>query len=145
MGDRHGAETERDDRADGERRISWLELATSALGLLMTLGMLAFIGWDALSGGGNPPPVIVVSRGDLTPAPSAGLYILQFEAVNRSPRTAERVEIEGVLRRGGETVETSRAVLDFVPGGSTRHGGLFFKSDPGAGEVELRALGYSEP
>ena len=136
---------EADQKHEKPRRISPLEITTSALGLLLTLGMLAFIAWEALSVTNDAPPLIEVTRREPTAAAAGDLYVIEFDAVNRSARTAEQVEIEGALRQGGQTVETSRAILDFVPGGSTRHGGLFFTLDPSGHQVELRALGYSEP
>jgi uncharacterized protein (TIGR02588 family) len=65
--------------------------------------------------------------------------------MNLSPSTAAVVEVEGVLSRDGREVATSSMTLDYVPGHSERQGGLFFAQDPGAYDLELRALGYAEP
>lgn len=53
--------------------------------------------------------------------------------------------VHGALLRGDSVGETSEAVLDHVPGRSVRHGGLFFRNDPRAYRLELRAAGYQEP
>ena len=39
----------------------------------------------------------------------------------------------------------SEAVLDYVPAGSDREGGLWFSRDPRAGQLTLRAKGYADP
>ena len=142
--DQRGRERLRRGRGAG-RRISPLEVLASLLGLGLTLGMLAFIGWEALSRPGEKPPAVYIEAGQVTPLPSGGIWVLEFVAVNRAPATAANVEVEGVLRQGGRRIATSRTVLDFVPGGSSRRGGLFFATDPSGHEIELRALGYVRP
>ena len=64
---------------------------------------------------------------------------------NASRRTAAAVSIEGTLRDGGQTVETSTATLSFVPGHSERKAGLIFTRDPRRHALEVRATGYEEP
>jgi uncharacterized protein (TIGR02588 family) len=66
-------------------------------------------------------------------------------AVNRGGRTAAQVEVQGILRRDGEEIAKSAATFDHVPRGSEARGGLFFARDPRDFELELRALGYSDP
>jgi uncharacterized protein (TIGR02588 family) len=124
-------------------RISPLEVVASALGLVLTAGMLAFIAWEALTRPGDVPPAVTVEPTQVRQA--AGIWIVGFQAINHAPTTAQDVEIEGTLSQDGSEVETARATLDFVPGGSSVRGGLFFGSDPSRYDLELRALGYAEP
>ena len=124
-------------------RVSPLELAASGAGLLLTLAMLAFIGWEALTRPGDVPPAITIATGQVSR--SGDVWVVQFDAINHAPATAANVEVVGSLRRDGREVETGRATLDFVPGGSSAHGGLFFRTDPRGGEIDMRALGYAEP
>ena len=130
-------------KGNGTRSVSLLEIVASGAGLLLTLGMLAFIGWEALTRPGDRPPADVVESRQV--AQIGDIWVLNFAAMNRTPSTAANVEIEGTLRQDGREVETGRTSLDFVPGGSTVRGGIFFQTDPRAGEVELRALGYAQP
>jgi uncharacterized protein (TIGR02588 family) len=46
---------------------------------------------------------------------------------------------------GGRVIESSAAVLDYVPGESVRRGGLFFSTDPRVHRLTLRAHGYQQP
>lgn len=126
----------------GTRPVSPLEIVASGTGLLLTLAMLAFIGWEALTRPGDVPPAVTVEAGQVTRG--GGVWVLEFEAVNHTPVTAANVRIVGTFNEGGRAVE-SEAALDYVPGGSSVSGGLFFSIDPRGREVELRALGYANP
>lgn len=123
--------------------VTVLEVAASLLGLALTLGMIAFIAWEALTSPADAPPVVVVQPLEVRPA--GDLWVVEFEASNLSSSTAAGVEIEGTLSGGGRTLDTARATLDYVPGKSTARGGLYFGSDPGGLDLELRALGFADP
>jgi uncharacterized protein (TIGR02588 family) len=120
-----------------------LEWLASGIGLVLTLGMLGLIGWQAYRGTEAPPPTITVVAERIVQTGSG--FVVEVIARNRSPTTAAAVEIEGELKQGGQTVATSKAILDYVPGNSERRGGLFFKEDPRPYQLELRPLGYAEP
>ena len=139
--------TERDAEGCGDdreaSRISILEIVASGVGLLLTAAIFAFIAWEALTRTADVLPAVTVEA--LEVREEAGVWILSFEAVNHAPSTAANVEVEGTLRREGREVEAARASLDYVPGGSSVRGGLFFGTDPQGHEIEVRALGYAEP
>lgn len=120
-----------------------LEWIAAGLGLVLTLGILAVIGREAISGEAAQPPAIEVHARTLVPA-STG-YLVEIAVLNRSGATAAEVQVEGALRAGETIVETSGVTLDYVPGHATRRGGLFFTRDPRRHRLELRALGYQEP
>lgn len=120
-----------------------LEWVASGIGLLLTLGLLAVIGRDALSREAEQLPAIDVAIRRIVPAGSG--FVVEIEAVNRSGGTAAAVEIEGELKSGGTSLETSSFTLDYVPGHSRRSGGLFFSEDPRRHQVEVRALGFQTP
>ena len=128
---------------DGENRTPLLEWISAAVGLLITLGMLGFIGWQAWTGADEVPPMIEVSVRRITAVP--GGHVVEVTAKNLSPATAAAVVIEGELRDGQRVIATSEATLSYVPGHSERQGGLFFEEDPRAHDLELRALGYARP
>lgn len=137
-------DAEQDGRKGREtRRVSLLEIAASGAGLLLTLAMIAFIGWEALTRPGDLPPAVTVEAREISQV--GDLWILAFQAVNHTQSTAGNVEIVGILRQDGREVDRGRTTLDHVPGGSSARGGLFFRSDPRVGQVELRALGYAQP
>ena len=119
-----------------------LEWIAVALGLAVTLGLLGFVGWQALSSSKEEPPRIVVETGKVHPY--SGGWVVEVTARNLSPATAAGVEIEGTLTHAGKQT-TATATLDYVPGHSTREAGLFLTEDPGAGQLEVRATGYAAP
>lgn len=139
MGDRSGASGEK----KGQPRSPVLEWIFGGVGLVLTLAMLGFIGWQAVTQGNGMPPWIEVRVDRVAPAGDA--YVVEIVARNRSPRTAKGVEVEGVLAPPGGESETSSVTFDFIPGGSSVRGGLHFSSDPAAGDLQLRTLGHSHP
>ena len=123
------------DRAPREPLLEWI---AAGIGLVLTLGMLAVIGREALSGEAAQVPAIEV-RIERVVATPAG-FTVEIAATNRSGATAAAVQIEGVIAG-----ETSTATFDYVPGHATRKGGLFFREDPRRHRLEVRALGYQAP
>ena len=121
---------------------TWLEWLSGAIGLLITLGLLGFIGWQAL-GSSHAPPALELEVTDV--APAAGGFVVEFTAHNRSDSTASAVEVEGTLRGSAPQPVVSRTTLDYVPARSRAEGGLYFSSDPRKGSLEVRALGYAAP
>lgn len=134
---------ETDQKAQPESGTPLLEQVAAAIGLLLTLALLGFIGWQAWSGNDAGAPVVEVRAGSITRAGPG--YVLEFTAENLSQTTAAAVQVQGELREGEQTIAISQVTLDFVPGGSTRRGGLFFEQEPNAYHLELRALGYAQP
>lgn len=115
----------------------FLEWLASAVGLILTLGVMAVIARDAFNGSGDMAPDIEVVA--MAPERLGNRWLVRFDAHNRSPVTAAQVTIEGALPGG----ETSTATIDYIPGRSTRGGGLVFSTEPG--EVRLRPLGFQDP
>lgn len=127
---------------DAAHSASPLEWTCAAVGLflfLAAIGYLVYIGIAAPSG----PPVITFDEGPVTR--SGDGYVVDVVVGNQGATTAAEVEIEGTLRRDGDVVETSGAVIDYLPRSSQRDIGLFFSNDPRQGRLDLRAKGYVEP
>lgn len=124
-------------RKNGARSVG-IEWIAGGLGLLLTLGLLGFLGWQAVTVDRQVPPQLDLRVESVAPA-GAG-YVAAIVVRNRSPHTAGGVEVEGTLAG-----ETSSVTFSYVPGGSSVRGGLYFSSDPSAGGLRLRALGYSDP
>lgn len=123
--------------------IPLLEWIASAIGLVLTLGILGTIGWEAAKNGGDSPPAIAVTVERVVETPAG--YVVEVTATNLSPATAAAVQIEGELSGAGGAAVTSGTTIDYVPGQSKRKAGLFFTLDPRAHRLEVRALGYEEP
>jgi uncharacterized protein (TIGR02588 family) len=120
----------------------WLEWVASGVGLMLALGMFGLIGWQALNDAGSPPVITVETIGMTS---VTGGYRVMFRAHNIGGAVAAQVRIEGVLTQGNGPNETSDVVLDYIPGHSTREGGLFFTQDPQSRGLLLRAAGFAEP
>lgn len=122
---------------------SALEWVMAIAGGIIAVGLLGLIAWEAVSGGDQGPPLVELRLERVT-STSAG-YVVEIAARNRGARTAAALEIEGTLRSDGETVETSHAVLDYLPGKSRRNLGLIFTRNPARHRLEVRPTGYQEP
>jgi uncharacterized protein (TIGR02588 family) len=120
-----------------------IEWVAAAVGLLLTLGILGAMAWDAWVGGSGQVPSIE-ARVEQVIATPAG-YVVKIILDNRSPATAAGVEVAGTVTKTDGTMSMSSATIDYVPGGSTRMAGLFFADKPEPGQLEVRVLGYAEP
>jgi uncharacterized protein (TIGR02588 family) len=131
----------RDGGGGGGVRSRW-EWVAAAISTAVVLWVIGYMAYEAVARPHTPPAVEVVSTSVLR---ARGGWVVEFRAYNHGYQTAAAVEVEGTLKEGERTVETSNAVLDYIPGRATRHGGLFFSRDPRAHRMELRALGYQAP
>ena len=132
---------QRDGGEGGGAKSRW-EWPAAIVSTLLVLGVVGYLLYDAVARPRTPPAVTVQAD---TVLKAGGLWLVRFRAENAGHTTAAAVKIEGELMEGEQPVESSEAVLDYVPGESVRHGGLFFRADPRAYRLELRALGYQEP
>lgn len=121
----------------------FLEWLAASVGLVLTLGLLGFIGWNAIREQQQHGPAITVGVESIER--SGNGWLVRFSAHNHAPSTAAGVQIEGELRSPGAEPETSNVTLDYLPGGSELKGGLMFAHDPRRGQLSLRPLGYVEP
>lgn len=118
-----------------------LEWIAAGIGGALILAVVAVLSWEIVTGDDRPPTFVAQSLG-VTPV--AGGFIVEIEVENRGDRPAAQVEVEGELS-WGDAKETAGVTFDYVPGHSTRTGGLFFKSDPTKGELELTSKGFTDP
>jgi uncharacterized protein (TIGR02588 family) len=133
--------TERDGGEGGGHKSRW-EWVAAAVSTVLVLGVVGYLLYDAVARPRTPPSLRVAAD---TVLQADGLWLVEFRATNDGHETAAAVKIEGELMQADSSVESSEAMLDYVPGRSVRHGGLFFRHDPRAYRLELRAHGYQEP
>ena len=112
------------------------------LGLVLVLGSIAFMVYEAVIGDTSPPDVVV--RVESIEDAGSG-FLVMFRTINEGGSTAAGLTIEGTLMNGTENVETSNTTIEYLPSHSERNGGLFFTLDPRQYELELRATGYEDP
>ena len=119
-----------------------LEWAIAILGLVLVLGTIGFLLYEAAIGDDSPPEFsFAVNR---VSASGSG-YLVEFNVVNHGGSTAARLTVQGELRSGEESVEMSQTEIDYVPADSERSGGLFFTANPNDNSLVLRALGFQKP
>jgi uncharacterized protein (TIGR02588 family) len=98
-------------------RKNWLEWCVFTLGCVLVLGTAGWLAYDAWRQKGSPPS-IEVQLGTATE--QVGHFALPVTVINRGDTTAERVLIEVV-------------------------GWVTFRSNPQAGRLVARPLGYEIP
>lgn len=131
-----------DGRGAGEEAPPLWEWVTAALGLALLLASLGYLLHDAWTAQDRPPaPAIRV----LGVEPQQGRFLVRLRVLNESPATAAALRIEGELKRGDEVVERSEMEFPFLPGRSSRDGGLYFSQDPRTLRLELSARSYQRP
>jgi uncharacterized protein (TIGR02588 family) len=135
-------EPHRDGPAGEDSAKKRLEAIAAAIGAVIALATLGVIVWDGVAKQGGHAR-IRVEAGDVEPYP--GGYIVAVTARNEGDETAAAVTVLGEIRSGDDVLETSEITFDYVPSRSGRRGGMFFSRDPAAFELELRAVGYSDP
>jgi len=114
-----------------------LEWATGALGALVLAVMLGVLVNAGLSDADAPPDVRTRVERIL---PVTDGYVVELIAENAGDQTAADVEI--IAKLGADE---ARARFDYLPPHSERRGGVFFRNDPRAGDLTLRADGYADP
>lgn len=118
-----------------------LEWGVGLLGLIMVLGTVGFLIYKGLESEA-PYPDVEVRVVDIQAQRNG--YLVAFEARNRGGETAQGVLVRGRLQTPNG-VETSEVRLDYVPAGSVRNGGLFFRDDPRGRPLAVHAEGYMQP
>lgn len=127
---------------EGEPSPPLSEWIAAAFGLLLLLGCTGFLLYDALTGDHQPPSPAVRITGIEA---QDGRFLVRLRVVNQSRETASGLRIEGELRRGPEVVERSAMDLDYLPGRSSREGGLFFREDPRTLQLVVSPRSYQQP
>jgi uncharacterized protein (TIGR02588 family) len=124
------------------QQIPPLEWVAGALGLLIVVGTLAFIGFEAYRGERGSPDlhaeVDTVSRG-------SGGYEVGVIVSNRGRTAASGVIVEGMSNdeRGRDARVEVR--IDYVPGLSEERATLVFPFQPDRASVQVRVVAFTMP
>jgi len=125
---------------------NWLEWSVFAVGLVLVVGTLGYLAYDAITQGSDPARIEVKLGSPREVSTSAAkYYVVPVSAHNKGDHTAEAVVIEVVLEKDGKEVETSQFELSFVPRRSQAEGQVVFSKDPRAASLKPRVVGYEEP
>ena len=120
-----------------------LEWVVFGVGLLLVVCVLGYLVYDGASMGDAPPDIKLA----LGPPERRGTeFVVPVAATNEGDQTAEGVQIEVVLETaaGGEP-ERGEFAVAFIPRRATRRGWVSFATDPAAGRLKARVLGYEKP
>lgn len=125
--------------ASGTPLSEWTAASIGLLLFLISVGASLYRGvWTE-----DSPPDIVVRVTSVEAVRHE--YRIQFVAENRGGRTAQGVVIEARLVAGDGRTQVSHTTIEYLPGHSTREGGLFVLLEPNQSQLTLRALGYERP
>ncbi|MDS7594640.1 hypothetical protein [Agrobacterium tumefaciens] len=109
---------------------------------LVVIGILAWVGYEAMTHDNNPPDLAIeVRQDDVT---EAG-HRVEFQVLNRSDRTAAAVTVRGEVIDAGTVLESVEVVLDYVPGHSKAGGAFIFITDTTNREIRIQPRGYADP
>ena len=119
-----------------------LEWVLAAVGVMVAVGIVAYLVFLGLSTGSGPPDlqaraVRTVAQG------SSHMVLVEVENVGGGPAAA--VVVQGRLFDDGTEVQTSEATIDYVPVNSTTDAAIVFSVPPDQFELQLRVLGYTTP
>lgn len=129
-------------KAESRREVGRLEWLVAALGLAITVGVFATLGYEAAIRD-DGPPVLVARVLDVTAG--EGGHVVRFVTENRGPSTAAEVVVRATLRQGDDVVEQAETTLDYVARKSSREAGVILRRDPRSASLELFAVSYRKP
>lgn len=118
-----------------------MEWVVFALSALLIGGVVGFLLYESVIIG-DAPPDIQLRVGE--PEQRPGYFAVPIEARNEGDHTAQGVHVEVILRAEGKE-ERSDFAIQFLPRRGARQSWVTFKSDPRAGALEARVLGYEKP
>jgi uncharacterized protein (TIGR02588 family) len=121
---------------------NWLEWTVFYASLALVLGVVGYLSYDWATARGGAPELFV-TLGE--PERRGGGHSVPVKVTNRGERTAEGVRVEVSLLTGAGAEERGEFTAAFVPRGSESEGWVHFKTDPRAGRLEARVLGYEKP
>ena len=120
---------------------NWLEWAVFGAGLVLVCGVLGFLAYDGATGTDGPAQFqIELGRAERR----ADGFHVPVRVKNSGGETAEGVAVE-VLLEAANGAERGEFVVAFLPRGGTREASVTFHTDPAAGTLRARVLGYEKP
>ncbi|HSG38552.1 MAG TPA: hypothetical protein VLE27_02845 [Thermoanaerobaculia bacterium] len=119
-----------------------LEWVVFGIGLILTLGVIAALTWDAASGERKPPD-LTVELG--APEPRSQGWAVPVTVRNEGEETAEGAQVLVSLELPGGGKEEAELEIPFVPRRSKREGWVLFLHPPASGRLSGRVTGYEQP
>lgn len=126
-------------KVQGTSVIEWLAAGLGGMLFATMIGYMVVVGLNRTDG----PPVVEIFATSTTRL--GGAFIVKFEARNTGAQTLSGLTVHAALSEGDKEVETSDVTIDYLPTGSKRSGGFFFKHDPNAYVLEMTPKSYMDP
>ncbi len=120
-------------------RLEWIVFG---LGLVLVLGTLGYLAWDALQGDDSPPDLSVTLG---RPERRGEGWAVPVVVRNRGGETAEGAHVVVTLELPGGGEEEAEYDVAFVPRGSRREGWVHFLHPPGTGRLTGKVSVYEKP
>lgn len=139
MSESSNAEESSSRKAQGTSVVEWLAAGIGAVLFAVMIGYMIVVGLKEAEG----VPTVRISAE--APVRQGDTFLVRFEARNEGNQTASGLVVRATLSQGETEIETSEVTIDYLPTGSTRSGGFFFKHDPQAYSLELAPVGYLDP
>ncbi|MCZ2821141.1 hypothetical protein O2V63_12430 [Modestobacter sp. VKM Ac-2977] len=133
---------DRDESGTADGDTSRGEYLLGAVGAVVVLLVLAFLGYQAVVVRDGAPRLAVTAA--VAEQVGEG-WVVPVEVVNEGGGTAEQVEVVGVLTRDGRDVQRATATFSYLAPNSRQSGALLFSEDPTDGRLEVRPAAYTLP
>src|SRR5690606_19966954 len=113
------------------------EKVLGLFGFVFLCAGIAYLAWSAWSDEKLPPDISITVN---SIKPISKGFLVKVNVVNKGSEAVSLLQVEGQLINSAGETETSVAELDYLASYSTGHAGLFFTTDPGQGDLQLRPL-----
>src|SRR5690606_33316557 len=125
---------------DEKNTLEWVVFASS---ILMVLGILGYLIYQTIKYEPGSPDLVIMYEED--PSPNAP-YRYHLTVKNKGQETAEEVQVEFVLEKDGEAIESATMQIPFAPKSSQREGWVNFSKDPAdADTLYARVVSFKKP
>lgn len=124
-----------------KRTIPLVEWTAGIVSVIIVLGTLGYLTFEAFQSDADQPALTATV---LEIRERNGSFIVEVEVRNASRGAAAEVHLAGVARTRDGRERQGQALVDFVPGFSTRRASLVFDVHPGP-DADVRIVGYTRP
>jgi uncharacterized protein (TIGR02588 family) len=125
------------------REVNWLEWVVFSVGLMLLIGTLGLLIYEAVQFDMSSPSLIV-SVGE--PEMRHETYIVPVSVKNEGGKTASNVEVEVTAYFSPGEEEPSSVTFQFIPRHSSEQGWVTFGRDPAlADSVTAQVMGFGSP
>src|SRR5690606_28093111 len=134
---------EKEEKEHPEDKKNILEWIIFSLSLLLISGIFGYLIYQSVIYEPGSPDLVVTFKSD--PSPNSP-YRFHVSVENKGQETAEEVNIELVLKKGGQELEMATLQIPYSPKESTREGWLNFSKNPAmADTLYSRVVSYKKP